>query len=304
LWSLLIDNKLFRNGNFEPVTISLVSDTFHNPRFLKALCFFAALTIFSSAISSPENVIGQKDETESDFSTFHFHNYKKPGISLEHPPDWKFASLKNGMQLIKEENGVYVEIRKHDLESSNTNLKQYVFDDIKERSTVRQDLEMLNITETMISGSLPAYATEYTFLKTEDQKDFTINGTTNKILRFWTFANGNAYTVAYVSERQDYDLYLPIALKIIDTLKINPEPQQSFSDNDSNDKKKSSNQENENSNHNGGNSKEDSNGGSGRCKDGYHEDESGECEKVVDNEGKPRCPNGYHRSPDGNCERA
>ena|GEM_PF-1431943 len=42
---------------------------------------------------------------------------------------------------------------------------------------------------------------------------------------------------------------------------------------------------------------------SGRCPNGYHKDESGECEKVVGNKGKPRCPNGYHRSPDGDCEK-
>jgi hypothetical protein len=131
-----------------------------------------------------------------------------------------------------------VEIRKHNLESPNTELKQYVFDNIKERSTGRQDFGLLNITETRISGNLPAYKTEYTFLKTEDQKDFTINGAINKILRFWTIANGNAYTIAFVSEREDYDSYLPIALKIIDTLKINPVSQQSFSDNDSKDNDK------------------------------------------------------------------
>jgi hypothetical protein len=186
------------------------------------------------------------------------YRYNNLGISLEHPPDWKFASLKNGIQLIKEKNGVYVEIRRHNLESSNMELKQYVFDDIKERSTERQDFGLLNITATMISGNLPAYKTEYTFLKTEDQKDFTINGTSNKILRFWTFANGNAYTIAYVSERQDYDLYLPIALKIIDTLKINPGSQQSFSDNDSkennndNDSKENDSKENDSKNEDDG----------------------------------------------------
>jgi micrococcal nuclease len=42
---------------------------------------------------------------------------------------------------------------------------------------------------------------------------------------------------------------------------------------------------------------------SARCPNGYHKDESGECEKVVDNKGKPRCKNGYHRSPDGDCEK-
>jgi hypothetical protein len=243
------------------------------------------------------------EESESFSSTSQSYSNSKLGISLKHPTDWKAAYLKNGIQFIKEKNGIYVEIRKHNLESPDMQLKQYVSDDIKDRSPSRENFKLLNISKTTISGNLPAYKTEYTFLKTNDQKDFTINGTTNKILRFWMLANGNAYTVAYVSEMDDYDLYLPIALKIIDTLKINPGSQQSFSDNDSNNKK-SSNQENENSNHKGSSSNEDSDGGSGRCKDGYHKDESGECEKVVDNKGKPRCPNGYHRSPDGDCERA
>jgi hypothetical protein len=141
------------------------------------------------------------DMTENVSTTFQPYRYNQLGISLEHPPDWKFASLKNGIQLIKEKDGVYVEIRKHNLESSNTKLKQYVFDDIKDRSNSRQDFEVLNITATTISGNLPGYKTEYTFLKTADQKDFTTNGAANKILRYWTFANGNAYTVAYVAEK-------------------------------------------------------------------------------------------------------
>jgi hypothetical protein len=43
---------------------------------------------------------------------------------------------------------------------------------------------------------------------------------------------------------------------------------------------------------------------SARCPNGYHKNESGECEKVVDSKGKPRCPNGCHQSPDVDCERA
>jgi hypothetical protein len=248
--------------------------------YSKVLYFFAVFTIFSSVITSPVNVIGQTDdevaqtaETANVSSTFQPYRYNELGVSLEHPPDWKFASLKNGIQLIKEKNGVYVEIREHNLESSNTKLKQYVFDDIKERSTERQDFGLLNITATTISGNLPAYRTEYTFLKTEDQKDFTSNGPTNKILRFWTFADGNAYTVAYVSETDDYDLYLPIALKIIDTLKINPESQQSFSDNDSNDNNNdndsndNNNDNDSNDNNNDNDSKNDDDGGDKDCSD-------------------------------------
>jgi endonuclease YncB( thermonuclease family) len=248
--------------------------------------------------------LSQKQEQQSPFDSessesteTQSHSNSKLGITLEHPTDWKVGNLKNGIQLIKEKNGVYVEIRKHNLESEDVQLKQYVGDDIKDRSSSREDFKLLNITKTTISGNLPAYKALYTFLKTENEKDFTTEGATNRILRMWTFAENNAYHVAFVADDDKFDLYLPVAEKIIDTLKIDPGSQQSFSENDSD-------QENENSNHKGTNSNEDSNGGSGRCKDGYHKDESGECEKVVDNTGKPRCPNGYHRSPDGDCEPA
>jgi hypothetical protein len=243
-------------------------------------------------------------DNQTHFMTNESYSNTKLGISLKHPSDWKAAYLKNGIQFIKEENGVYLEIRKHNLDSPHVELKQYVGDDIKDRSSSRKGFKLLNIMNATISGNLPAYKAIYTFVKTENQKDFATEGAINKISRTWTYADGNAYLVAYVADKDNYDLYLPIAEKIIDTLKINPESQQTFSDSDSNVKKKSSNQENENSNHKGSSSNDDNNGGSGRCPNGYHKDESGQCEKAENNKGKPRCPNGYHRSPDGDCEPA
>jgi len=148
------------------------------------------------------------------------YSNSKLGVSLKHPTDWKVGSLKNGIQLIKEKNGVYVEIRKHNLESPDVQLKQYAGDDIKDRSSSREDFKLLNITETTISGNLPAYKAIYTFLKTENEKDFTTGGTTNKILRIWTFSQENAYHVAYVADKDNYDLYLPIAEKIIASMEF------------------------------------------------------------------------------------
>ena len=142
------------------------------------------------------------------------------GITLKHPIDWKLGNLKNGIQLIKENNAVYVEIRKHSLESVGGQLKQYVGDYIKDRSTSRTDFKLLNVTETTISGNLPAYKAIYTFLKTENQKDFTSGGDTNKILRIWTVAHDNAYLIAFVSDEDKYDSYLPSAEKIIDSIEF------------------------------------------------------------------------------------
>jgi micrococcal nuclease len=184
--------------------------------------------------------LSQKQEQQTPFDSefsesneAQSYSNSKLGISLKHPTDWKVGSLKNGIQLIKEENGVYVEIRKHNLESEDMQLKQYAGDDIKDRSSSREDFKLLNITKTTISGNLPAYKALYTFLKTENQKDFTSEGTTNRILRIWTFAENNAYHIAFVADNDKYDQYLPIAEKIIDTLKINPGSQQSFSESDS-----------------------------------------------------------------------
>ena len=59
-------------------------------------------------------------------------------------------------------------------------------------------------------------------MKTENQKDFTTGGTTNKILRIWTFAQDNAYLFAYVSDEDNYDSHLPIAEKIIASIEFIP----------------------------------------------------------------------------------
>jgi len=224
--------------------------------------------------------LSQKQEQQTPFDSefsesneAQSYSNSKLGISLKHPTDWKVGSLKNGIQLIKEENGVYVEIRKHNLESPDVQLKQYAGDDIKDRSSSREDFKLLNITKTTISGNLPAYKALYTFLKTENQKDFTSEGTTNKILRIWTFAENNAYHIAFVADNDKYDLYLPIAEKIIDTLKINPGSQQSFSENDSkdndndNDSKNNDNDNDSKNNDNDNDSKNEDDGGDKDCSD-------------------------------------
>ena len=204
------------------------------------------------------------DSESSESKEIQSYSNGKFGISLEHPTDWNVGDLKNGMQFIKEKNAVYVEIRKHNLDSPDVQLKEYVGDYIKDRSTSREDFKLLNITETTISGNLPAYKAIYTFLKTDDQKDFTSGETTNKILRIWTFTQDNAYLVAFVADKDKYDLYLPIAEEIIDTLKIDSESQQSSSDNDSND---NDNDNDSNDNDNDNDSNDGNDGGDKDCSD-------------------------------------
>jgi hypothetical protein len=240
-----------------------------------------------------ENIDNQKQFMNNDDTGVHSalqsYSNDKLGISLKHPIDWKPSYLKNGIQFIKEENGIYLEIRKHDLESPHVELKQYVGDSIKERSSSRQDFKLLNITNTTISGNLPAYKAIYTFLKTENQKDFATEGTINKISRTWTFAQNNAYLVAYVADEDNYGLYLPIAEKIIDTLKINPESQESFSGSDSNDKNKDNNSNDNDSNDKNKDNNSNDNDSNDKNKDNNSSDKDNSDYKDKDGDGDIDC---------------
>ena len=166
------------------------------------------------------SVVGIAEDGFSASPTLESYSNSNFGVNLEHPSDWKVAYLKNGFQLIKEKNVVYLEMRKHNLESSGGELEKFVDDDINDRSSSRDDFKLLNKTQTTISGNLPAYKALYTFLKTKNQKDFATEETTNKILRIYTLAKGNVYIVAYVSDENKFDVYLPTVEKIIDSLKI------------------------------------------------------------------------------------
>jgi hypothetical protein len=184
--------------------------------------FFIALSVIVvvCTLAFISSVVGIAEDGLSASPTLESYSNSKFGVNLEHPADWKVAYLKNGFQLIKEKNMVYLEMRKHNLESSHVELEQYVDDDINDRSSSRDNFKLLNKTQTTISGNLPAYKAVYTFLKTKNQKDFATEESNNKILRIWTVAQGSVYIVAYVSDENKFDLYLPTVETIIDSLKI------------------------------------------------------------------------------------
>jgi hypothetical protein len=184
--------------------------------------FFIALSVIIVVciLAFISSVVGIAEDGFSASPTLESYSNSKFGVNLEHPSDWKVAYLKNGFQLIKEKNVVYLEMRKHNLESSGVELEKFVDDDINDRSSSRDDFKLLNKTQTTISGNLPAYKALYTFLKTKNQKDFATEETSNKILRIYTLAKGNVYIVAYVSDENKFDVYLPTVEKIIDSLKI------------------------------------------------------------------------------------
>ena len=63
-------------------------------------------------------------------------------------------------------------MRKHNLESSGVELEKFVDDDIKDRSSSRDDFKLLNKTQTTISGNLPAYKVYIHLFENEKSKGF------------------------------------------------------------------------------------------------------------------------------------
>src|SRR6187397_3653637 len=120
--------------------------------------FFIALSVIIvvCTLAFISSVVGIAEDGFSASPTLESYSNSKFGVNLEHPSDWKVAYLKNGLQLIKEKNVVYLEMRKHNLESSGGELEKFVDDDINDRSSSRDDFKLLNKTQTTISGNLPA----------------------------------------------------------------------------------------------------------------------------------------------------
>ena len=118
------------------------------------------------------SVVGIAEDGFSASPTLESYSNSNFGVNLEHPSDWKVAYLKNGFQLIKEKNVVYLEMRKHNLESSSGELEKFVDDDINDRSSSRDDFKLLNKTQTTISGNLPAYKVSIHLFENEKSKGF------------------------------------------------------------------------------------------------------------------------------------
>jgi plastocyanin len=137
------------------------------------------------------------------------------GITLLHPSEWTIGSVKNGIQVIKEKDETYVEIRAQDEKTVNIDLKEYANDDIADRKKSREGFKLIDeISDTTISGNVPAYKGTYSFVKTESPG----KGDTQKVLRLWTILEDKLYTLAYVSNLENFDIEISAADAIINSI--------------------------------------------------------------------------------------
>ena len=130
------------------------------------------------------------------------------GISLKYPSDWTIKKLKEGVQFVNQKDANYVELRDHG--TATKDLKESVYDHISSRNDSRTDFKIQNISETKIAG-VPSYEVIYTFSGGGDQQ-------IEKVLRYYYIVNNKEYTIAYISNIDSYQSYLPAAKSIINSI--------------------------------------------------------------------------------------
>ena len=145
-----------------------------------------------------------------------FQNYQSPtlGVSIQYPSDWKLLEESNDkLRFIKQEGFVTAELNVKEIDQSDATLPEYASTRVNELRTQRPDFQLLSFEPTMISNDIPAQKVVYTFEREED-------GKTNKVMRIWSINEGKLYTLAYIAESSQYDQYLPIFQKMVDSFHI------------------------------------------------------------------------------------
>jgi hypothetical protein len=158
-----------------------------------------------------------------------FQNYQNPtlGISIRHPSDWRIDEIRpNAINLYIQKGIVYVSISSDELDSPmssatsadlNAQLVEYVSSQIDDRRENKEDFTLMESGPVTITGNSPAHKALYTFIKGEEE---TNPGETNKVYRIWTIVGDKAYTIAYVSEPNQYDQFLPTFQRMVDSFSI------------------------------------------------------------------------------------
>lgn len=159
----------------------------------------------SSSVS--DNFAGFNSTTLSSLKLKSYEN-DDLGISLKYPSDWTIKKLKKGVQFVNQKDANYVELRDHGMATKD--LKKSVYDHISSRNDSRTDFKIQNISETKIAG-VPSYEVIYTFSGSGDEQ-------IEKVLRYYYIVNNKEYTIAYISNIDRYQSYLPTAKAIINSI--------------------------------------------------------------------------------------
>jgi serine/threonine-protein kinase len=190
---------------------------------LSTLCVIAVTFSISLITTSLIAIISQTLLAQSAPANLLTYQNSSAGIKLQYPSNW-----------VKQENGTRqdtqtdlvtftpptinsnasLDITVDDItDSVGTTLAQYASDEIGslKQQFASNDFKLIESKSSIILAGLPAYRIVYTSV---DQN------TTTKDMEIGAIKGGKVYLLTYEAGPNEYDKYLPIALKIIDSFKL------------------------------------------------------------------------------------
>ena len=190
---------------------------------LSTLCVIAVTFSISLITTSLIAIISQTLLAQSAPANLLTYQNSSAGIKLQYPSNW-----------VKQENGTRqdtqtdlvtftpptinsnasLDITVDDItDSVGTTLAQYASDEIGslKQQFANNDFKLIESKSSIILAGLPAYRIVYTSV---DQN------TTTKDMEIGAIKGGKVYLLTYEAGPNEYDKYLPIALKMIDSFKL------------------------------------------------------------------------------------
>lgn len=150
------------------------------------------------------------------------YNVSKYGLSFEYPGNWNITERESGIWFSSPVDGtgnIGIQIQP----AGNKTLQELVKIQLVQYNVGFKDFRVLSSNSTTLAGNA-ANRTDYSF-KTEEPKFLGTSLFGTDILNFLAIAistikNDNLYTVTYISTAENYDIFLPIADKMMSSLRI------------------------------------------------------------------------------------
>lgn len=136
------------------------------------------------------------------------------GINIQYPSDWKKVEDDRGSWFRNTNESVNVRVES--MAYQNRSLDQLT---IRQSNLTRQQFPGQTLAEsdsTTIGDNYPAHKIVFTF----PEEPNALNGREFKEMQVWTINNSRAYIISYFTTVDDYDNYLPMAQKIINSFRI------------------------------------------------------------------------------------